>query len=178
MRGNYEPPELLWGQHLISSSSWHQVQLTAHCSSLPQPQQSKMFPRVTFYCLLQKARKKGLFMSSIKLFVGSQLPKSEQNFDNHQSVKYDAHLFRIKISQLWGLRSDIAQNVTPSQRNQIRPFHPIPSLSNASWLRYLWVCTPPCAYLFIYSIHKQSKTMPIYADNLWPWAVHVYSQYT
>ena len=39
-------------------------------------------------------------------------------------------------------------------------------------------CTPPCAYLFIYSIHKQSKTMPIYADNLWPWAVHVYSQFT
>ena len=36
----------------------------------------------------------------------------------------------------------------------------------------IFVCTPPCAYLFIYSIHKQNKTLPIYADNLWPWAVY------
>ena len=91
----------------------------------------------------------------MKLFVGSQLPKSEQNFNNHQSVKYDAHLFRIKISQLWGLRSDIAENVTPSERNQIRPFHPIPSLSNASWLRYL--CMYSTLRISLHLQHSQAK---------------------
>ena len=72
-----------------------------------------------------------------------------------RSVKYDAHLFRIKISQLWALRSDIAQNVTPSQRNQIRPFHPIPSLSNASWLRYL--CMYSTLRISLHLQHSQAK---------------------
>ena len=181
MRGNYEPPELLWGQHLISSSSWHQVPACPAClpSSLVVPSSTSTIKDVSsshFLLFATKSEEKGSFHVFNKALCW--ISTSQKRAKLWRSVKYDAHLFRIKISQLWGLRSDIAQNVTPSQRNQIRPFHPIPSLSNASWLRYLWVCTPPCAYLFIYSIHKQNKTMPIYADNLWPWAVHVYSQYT
>ena len=166
-------------QSSFEVSIWSLLPLGTRSSSLLVSSSTSTIKDVSsshFLLFATKSEEKGSFHVFNKALCW--ISTSQKRAKLWRSVKYDAHLFRIKISQLWGLRSDIAQNVTPSQRNQIRPFHPIPSLSNASWLRYLWVCTPPCAYLFIYSIHKQNKTLPIYADNLWPWAVHVYSQYT
>ena len=80
-----------------------------------------------FLLFATKSEEKGSFHVFNKALCW--ISTSQKRAKLWRSVKYDAHLFRIKISQLWGLRSDIAQNVTPSQRNQIRPFHPVSILS-------------------------------------------------
>ena len=65
MRGNYEPPELLWGQHLISSSSWHQVPACPAClpSSLVVPSSTSTIKDVSSSHFLLFATKSEIKLS-------------------------------------------------------------------------------------------------------------------